>query len=494
MAVGDSLLFTVRDPGASNDITVEMREPEVRDDAVVVNTQVTASERTGLGPGAELRFLAQLPDGTFETRFITAVFPAADFTEQVEFTRDLDRGTFTIGVTAAVFDSEVPREVPSEQTLSVSVDPEEAPEPTEPVQTRIEQLFLDFDADTLGPTGSTTTDVSAQLSSGKVTDTVADVNYSSDDTSVATVSSVGTVFAEGTGTADITATVSTVDGPVSDTEPVTVERSEQPVTVPGQPSDAARVRFPFSIFNAIPGIEEAEDFVVTIPQRADIRQLLNDVVPSQQDIAEAVTAEITFPEFPDVPSESDIRGELLAGEPFATVPTVSQLRDETQAAVDSIDIPEPPAVEDITDPVDSTIDALQEDLEGFIDDTEASLDESISATETAIDNTLSDIDSAVSDAQDSIDTAVADIDSGFSDVQDAIDELPDSVPSLEDIVADTTAAVITEIEAQIIPTQEGVLLTDDPPRFFAIAIENFLQEALSTDTLQRAQERAQEAE
>jgi len=100
----------------------------------------------------------------------------------------------------------------------------------------------------------------------------------------------------------------------------------------------------------------------------------------------------------------------------------------------------------------------------------------------------------VDDVQDGIDTALEDIESGFSDVQDSIDEIAESIPSKDNIVSDTTDAVIETIEEEIIPTQEGVLLTDDPPRFFAIAIENFLQEALSTDTLQRAQERAQEAE
>jgi len=372
--------------------------------------------------------------------------------------------------------------------------PEEPEQPVEEEDTTITKLFLEFDTATLGPTGSTTTSVSAQLANGDFTDTVIDEDYSSDDTSVATVSSVGTVFAQGVGTADITATVSTVDGPVSDTEEVTVERSEQPVTVPGQPSDASRVRFPFSIFNAIPGIEEAEDFVVTIPQLTDIGNTVDSVVPSLQQIATAVDAEITFPEFPDIPQPPSLAG--IGNTVFGTldefgVPTLTEVTATVNAELRGLnDV----AAGDILDPVDDTIASLQDDVEGVIDDTEAFLDESISATEAVIDDTLSGIDSAVGDVQDSIDTALEDIDSGFSDVQEAIDELPDSVPSLEDIVADTADAVITAIEEDIIPTQEGVLLTDDPPRFFAIAIENFLQEALSTETLQRAQERAQEAE
>jgi len=71
---------------------------------------------------------------------------------------------------------------------------------------------------------------------------------------------------------------------------------------------------------------------------------------------------------------------------------------------------------------------------------------------------------------------------------------PPSVGSIAQEVLDTLdeAGVpsLTEVTATINAELRGL----DPPRFFAIAIENFLQEALSTDTLQRAQERAQEAE
>ena len=273
-----------------------------------------------------------------------------------------------------------------------------------------------------------------------------------------------------------------------------MERSEQPVTVPGEPSDASRVRFPFSIFNGIPGIEEAEDFVVTIPQLTDIGNTVDSVVPSLQQIATAVDAEITFPEFPDIPQPPSLGeiGQIVFNvlDNFG-VPTLTEVTATVNAELRGLnDV----AAGDILDPVDDTIASLQDDVEGVIADTEQFLDESISATEAVIDETLSGIDSAVRGVQDSIDTALEDIDSGFSDVQDTLTEVQDSIPSREDIVADTTDAVITGIEEDIIPTQEGVLLTDDPPRFFAIAIENFLDDALSTDTKQRARELSQEAQ
>jgi hypothetical protein len=239
---------------------------------------------------------------------------------------------------------------------------------------------------------------------------------------------------------------------------------------------------PFSVLNAAPFLQGVPDVTINVPTLSSIRDAVDRVTLSPQQAETAARNGVDIPELPDVPDAGDIFDELTSGQPFNSVPTLQELRTETQTAVDSIEIPEPPAAEDITDPVDSTIDALQEDLESFIDDTETFLDESISATEAVLDETLSGIDSAVGDVQESIDAVAADIDSGFSDVQDTLTKVQASIPSLEDIVADTTDAVITEIEAQIIPTQEGILLTDDPPRFFAIAIENFLQEALSEST------------
>jgi len=64
MAVGDSLLFTARGDFGATDVTVEVIEPKTRDGNAVVDTQLTATSSGDFGPGAELRFFAQLPDGS----------------------------------------------------------------------------------------------------------------------------------------------------------------------------------------------------------------------------------------------------------------------------------------------------------------------------------------------------------------------------------------------------------------------------------------------
>jgi len=384
------------------------------------------------------------------------------------------------------------------------------------VEAGIESLRMEPGGATLTPGEERTLVIEGITADGTTFPLTDGLSFTSSNAGVVTVSDDGRLEAVGRGSAAVTATFDGGIGQPSITENFTVEPPQQPSPEPPEPGpvpapppeepdpinpelpqlnpEPGVYVLPFSVLNAAPFLTGVPDVTIRIPTELSIERIVDRVTLSQSEAETAARDGVEIPEFPDVPSAFDIFDELTSGEPFESVPTLQELRTETQAAVDSIDIPEPPAVEDITDPVDSTIDALQEDLEGFIDDTEAVLDESIAATEAAIDETLSGIDSAVSDAQDSIDTALEDIDSGFTDVQDTLTEIQESIPSLEDIVSDTTAAVITEIEAQIIPTQEGVLLTADPPRFFAIALENFLAEALSADTKQRARERAQEGQ
>jgi hypothetical protein len=386
----------------------------------------------------------------------------------------------------------------------------------EAVEAGIESLRMEPGGATLTPGEERTLVIEGITADGTTFPLTDGLSFTSSNPGVVTVSADGRLEAFGRGSAAVTATFDGGIGEPSITENFTVEppdegQPEEPGPGPGPapaPEEPEPINpelpnlnpepgvyvLPFSVLNAAPFLQGVPDVTIRIPTELSIESIVDRVTLSQSEAEAAARDGVDVPEPADPPAEDDIFAEFTDGEPFNSVPTLEELRTETQDAVDSIDIPEPPAVEDITDPVDSTIDALQEDLESFIDDTETFLDDSISATEAVIDDTLDGIDSAVGDVQDSIDTALADIDSGFSDVQDTLAETQESIPSLEDIVADTTAAVITEIEAQIIPTQEGVLLTDDPPRFFAIAIENFLDEALSAATKQRARERAQEGQ
>jgi hypothetical protein len=386
----------------------------------------------------------------------------------------------------------------------------------EAVEAGIESLRMEPGGATLTPGEERTLVIQGITADGTRFPLTDGLSFTSSNPGVVTVSADGRLEAFGRGSAAVTATFDGGIGEPSITENFTVEppqdeQPEEPGPGPGPapaPEEPEPINpdlpqlnpepgvyvLPFSVLNAAPFLQGVPDVTIRIPTELSIESIVERVTLSQSEAETAARDGVDVPEPADPPAEDDIFDEFTDGEPFNSVPTLQELRTELQAAVDSIDIPEPPAVDEITDPVDSTIDALQQDLESFIDDTETFLDESISATEAVLDDTLDGINSAVGDVQDSIDTALEDIDSGFSDVQDTLTEVQDSIPSLEDIVADTTAAVITAIEEDIIPTQEGILLTDDPPRFFAIAIENFLDEALSAATKQRARERAGEAQ
>jgi len=425
MAVGDTIstVITQRDFDAVLNITL-VNVQRLSNGSIEVTLRYE-TELSGLAPSsvaAQPYFLQGNDTIQLQTEVIGPTPATETQTLEINPTASVRRVVIAFGVAAspgALPDQpNVPAELTAEPPAPIGA-PDEVTDPT-----TITDLTLEFEQAPLSPSGATPTVVTGTQANGEQTQTVINESYESDDTSVVTVSNVGTVFAEGVGTATVTVSLDTEVGVVQDSADITVERTQQPVSPQPQPSDASRFRFPFSIFNAIPGITEAEDFIVTVPQLGDIRGLFETEVPTVSDIAQAVSSEVTVPELPDVPSVADIRDELLVGPDTATLPTITNLRD----------------------------------------------------------------------AQESIDAVATDVTDGVTDLQDTLTEVQDSIPSLEDIVTDTTAAVIREIEAQIIPTQEGVLLTDDPPRFFAIAIENFLDEALSADTKQRARERAQEAQ
>jgi len=516
MAVGSTLEIRRPIRGDIAQVRYQIQSLSVGDTTATVTGEAVYD--TPLGAAIDL-FARAIVTVNGQVRVITDEIPLAH-KEVIQIERTVDNvppnAEVGFGVKVAA-PSVITSDDPSAFDFVTAAEPGTA-QPLEPqaVEAGIETLRMEPAGATLTPGENRTLVIEGITADGTQFPLTDGLSFTSSNPGAVTVSADGRLEAFGRGSAAVTASFARGLGEPSVTENFTVvppeeeqpadgdDEGEQPQP-PEEPEpvnpdlpqlnpEAGVYVLPFSVFNETPFLRAVPDITINVPTLASIRAAVDRVTLSPQQAETAARNGVDIPEFPDVPETGDIVDDLTGGEPFNSVPTLAELRTETQDAVNSIEIPEPPAVEDITDPVDSTIDALQEDLESFIDDTEAVLDESISATETVIDDTLSDIDSAVGDVQESIDTAVADIDSGFSDVQESIDELPDSVPSLEDIVADTTAAVITEIEAQIIPTQEGVLLTDDPPRFVAIALENFLAEALSPETQQRVRERAQEGQ
>jgi len=266
--------------------------------------------------------------------------------------------------------------------------------------------------------------------------------------------------------------------------------------------------------------------------------VLNNVVPSAQDNARAVTGEISFPEFPDVPSAFDIFQELTSGEPFESIPTLRQLRTETSNAVDPVQtavggdiLPEGVSIASLLQDAESTVSDLQTTLDTTVDETiddvdnvfesvQSNLQSELSAVQRAVKNdvaaaqtTLDEIQGTAADfdgvtlpgLQDSVDSITGDLLGEVPDIPTAIDNrvtsLEESLGLTEDteLVFPQVPDFVTAVEDELIPTVTAadgteVGLLDATPRFISIALEDFLQEALSTETQQRAQERSQEAQ
>jgi hypothetical protein len=357
--------------------------------------------------------------------------------------------------------------------------PEEQPEEEEPDPDAFQNLFVDIADSTIRVDAETTLDISAATVGGDFPTVSNPLSVESEDPSVAVVSGTDTVVGTGVGETDIVATVSGVDGLLESDVSVTVERKEVQVDQPQQPSDPAEFILPFGAFNGIPGVSGAQNISITIPQVQDITGALVDALPTFGQVNRIVSREVGSITIPEPPSVGSIAQEVLDTLDEAGVPSLTEVTATINAELRGLDIP---SVDDITAPIDETISDVQQDINSSIDGLLTDIDQSIASVDRFVQDGIDGIQSAVDDVQDGIDTALEDIESGFSDVQDSIDEIAESIPSKDNIVSDTTDAVIETIEEDIIPTQEGVLLTDDPPRFFAIAIENFLQEALSEST------------
>jgi len=128
MAVGDSLLFTIRAEFGETDATVTAVEPTIRDGSVIVPADIELTGTGQLAPGVDFRFFRQDQSGSFQGQFTKTVFPGRTETADIQFTDDLDREQFTIGVTASDTLETPPTSVPSGNTLSVSLN-REAPDP-----------------------------------------------------------------------------------------------------------------------------------------------------------------------------------------------------------------------------------------------------------------------------------------------------------------------------------------------------------------------------
>jgi len=386
------------------------------------------------------------------------------------------------------------------------------------------------------------------------------VTFTSSNAGVVTVSDSGDLSAVARGSAAVTATFAGGLGDPSVTENFTVvppqedqpadggDEGEQPPQqeepepinpdLPQLNPEPGVYVLPFSVLNAAPFLRGVPDVTINVPTLASIRTAVDKVTLSPQQAETAARNGVTIPEFPDVPSAFDIFDELTSGKPFNSVPTLQELRTETQAAVDPITtqidgslLPEGVTVTSLLQDAESTVSDLQTTLDATVADTIETADnafesvqsnlqdsfdtgiETVQGEITTAQTTLDEIQGTAADfegvtlpgLQDSVDSITGDLLGEVPDIPTAIDNrvtsLEESLGLTEDteLVFPQVPDFVTAVEDELIPTVTAadgteVGLLDATPRFISIALEDFLDDALSAETQQRARERAQEAQ
>jgi hypothetical protein len=538
MAVGDSLVFPVRGDDGETDITVKLTEPTRRDGNVVVRFDFTATAGRDFGQVTRARFFAQLPDGTFESRNTVAAAPGASFKPDVEFTQDLDRDSFTIGVTVSAFDETPPTTVPDGQTLSVPADavpPIESPEPVEP---QLDSFDLDLVQPVLDPDEQTAVQATLTRADNTTADVTPDVALSVRDTSVARVVDGSFVEAVSFGETTVTATLERDGQTFTDIAAVTVNPPEVTPEQPQQPPDVDEFVIPLSFFNASPLFDGLQDVSFTVPQIGSIRTAVATNSPNLTDIETTVDTAVGNIDIPEPPSLSDIETEVDTAIRTANIPTLSEIIGSLDTRVQTLEtrlgLPDLPdetdiaslvqsaesGVSDVTAAVDTTVDStietadnafesVQSNLQADINAVQTALQEDVTAAQTTLDEiqgTAAEFDGVtLPGLQDSVDSITGDLLGEVPDIPTAIDN---RVTALEEdlgisgdgeLVFPTVDEFVSSVQDELIPTVTAadgteVGLLDATPRFISIALEDFLQDALSADTKQRARERAQEGQ
>ncbi len=538
MAVGDSLLFTARGDFGATDVTVEVIEPKTRDGNAVVDTQLTATSSGDFGPGAELRFFAQLPDGTFESRTTLAAFAGDSFTPDVEFSQDLDRDTFTIGITAAPFGEPIPTTVPDGQTLSVDIDTTgitQPPEPVEPQPVALELTVLD---NVLQPDEQSAVTATVTRDDGTTADVTDQVSVTATDTAILNIVGSATVEAVSSGETTVTATLEADGQTFTDTAAVTVNPPEVVPEQPQQPPGVNEFVIPLSVFNASPLFDGLQDVSFTVPQISSISTAVADNTADLTDIEDTVDNSVDSIDIPEAPSLAAIGTEVDTAISTANIPTLSDITGSVSTQLTGLEtrlgLPELPdeadiaslvqsaesGVSDVTAAVDTTVDSTIDTADNAFESVQRNVQDSfntgietVQGEITTAQTTLDEIQGNAAEfdgvtlpgLQDNVDSITTDLLGDVADIPTAIDN---RVTTLEEdlgisgdgeLAFPTVDEFVSSVQDELIPTVTAadgteVGLLDATPRFISIALEDFLQEALSTDTLQRAQERAQEAE
>jgi gas vesicle protein len=474
MAVGDTLLFTLRDELGVTDVEITATEPETRRGRVVVSPRVEVIGQVGVGPPANLRFFRQEVDGRFEDVFTITEFPGREFTPDVEFNDQLDRGQFTIGVSIAGGQERPPSSVTPGNSLSsqiVTDEPEADPIPPPDGDDQFNIVLpplplIENDARILA--SLTIPQVSSITSAvSKTVPSVGQIRGAVDDAIAGPIDRL-----EETLTDEIRTEVSSIDFPESPNVPTVdqiVTDVETAVTDPLQ--------------RQLDTITE-ELTALDIPTADDISDSVDEVLGDLEDRVTQLGDNIDD-EFDDIEQDVDQLTTDLSRQIETEIDDVeSTVRTRLQTLQEEV----AEDVGEITTSIDDLRGRLTEDIDQLGTDITSGLNEAQTAIESSVDDT---VETAVSTLDSSIDTVQSELQStidGLQDeVTDLIDDLTEDVDSLiddvtqvgedltgliediPDIVEDGATRALEEIEPEL---NDSGLFTD--PVGFAIG---FVQEA-----------------
>jgi hypothetical protein len=401
--------------------------------------------------------------------------------------------------------------------------PEPEPEPVEPEPVALD--FTVFDS-VLQPDEQSAVSARAIFADGTDRLVSTQIGLSATDTSILNIADGDTVEAVSSGETTVTATFESEGETVTDTAAVTVNPPEVVPEQPQQPPGVNEFVIPLSFFNASPLFDGLEDVSFTVPQISGITEAVAENTADLTDIEDTVDSAVDSIDIPEPPSLSDIGGEVDTALTEAGLPSLSDisgsvdtrvltletklglpslpddedivsLLDSAESGVSDVTTAVDTTVSDTIDTADNAFESVQGNLQAELSTVQTALQEDVTAAQTTLDQiqgTAAEFEGVtLPGLQDSVDSITGDLLGEVADIPTAIDNrvtpLEESLGLTEDteLAFPTVDEFVSSVQDELIPTVTAadgteVGLLDATPRFISIALEDFLQEALSEDT------------
>jgi hypothetical protein len=472
VALPETRRFTVIHGNGSSEVVLTVEDIQVTGPGVVgLDVRVFHNPLSGLAPELEVFYFLGT-GGT--TTLSTQGDVAPDETTNVDLALQVPdtATTVTVGADAAPVGFEDRTDPNPGSLVDVTIPGRGEPE--------LSAIEVSVGSETIQVGDTTPITVTATDSDGNTEEVTGEAEVSVDDTTVATVPGGDTLRAEAPGPVLVSAQYFDE----------VVERASTAVTVrpapasgdPGGPLvTGSEFTIPLSIFGDTFLFESVPDVTLTIPQLPEITNTVAQVTPDLTQISTAVETEVNGIDIPEPPTPDEI----------------------ATAVTGEITLPEVPSLEDIGAEVLSVLDGAVSDAErGFADvleGAEDAADGAVTALEDTIAPAVESVQTTVDGIQEDINGLPDDIattgDLAFASLQDDVEQLQTDIENLSfdppepDFPAVPTAEDITgAIEEELVPTVEGVSVLDDPVGFLAAGGEEALAQVLTAETQARLRE------